>query len=69
MISSKDMHFAGVLNFKRKQQADALNALSSSVNIVAQEEVGTIRRHPSILKESQEVIILAMDVPTNFERG
>jgi hypothetical protein len=39
MVSPENMHFGGILDLECKEEADGLDALPPSINIVSQEEV------------------------------
>ena len=52
----------GVLDLVGQQQADGLQGLLPPVHIVTQEQVVALRGEAAILKEPQQVVVLAMDV-------
>lgn len=60
VVSAQDEEVLGVFDLVRKQQADGLQALLASINVIAQEEVVCLWRKPPILKETQQVVVLAM---------
>lgn len=62
MVASQEEKVLRVLNFVGKQQADRLQALLSSVHVVAQEQVIRVWREVAVLKQPQQVVILSMDV-------
>lgn len=66
MISSEDVHFFWVLDFVSVEQTDGLNALSSSINIIAQKQVIGLRRETTIFEESQHIVELAMNIAAYF---
>ena len=69
MVPSQQEEILGMLDLVGQQQADALNRLFSSINIVAQEEVVGIAWETSIFKEFDKVGELAMDITTDFDGG
>ena len=67
VIASEHVNHVGVLNFVAEKEANALNALLTSVHIVAQEEVPCLWRTACIVEKPQEVKILSMDVRSNCQ--
>jgi hypothetical protein len=68
VISSEDVYFFRVLNFISEQKTYRLDSLSSPVNIVSEEKIVGFGREAAILKESEHVVVLSMNIPTYFER-
>ena len=58
-----------MLDLQGEQKANGLNTLPPSINIVPKEEIAWLGRKSSILEEAQHVIVLAMDISTDFEWG
>lgn len=50
MVASQNANFVGIFYLKRKEKTDGLNALTSSVDIIAHEQVGRLWREPPILE-------------------
>jgi hypothetical protein len=63
VIPPKDEEVLWVLDLVGKEQADRLQGLLSSIDVVSQEEIVCFGREPSVLKQAQEVVILTMNVP------
>ena len=68
MISSQNKEIFGVFNLVGEQQANRLQGLLSPVHIVAEKEVIGLGRKSTILKETEEVVVLAVDVAWLCER-
>ena len=68
MVAAQDVHLAWVLDLQCEQQADRLDALSSPVYVVPQEQVARLRRQPSVFEQSQHVVVLPVDVTADLER-
>lgn len=62
VVASQQEKVLRVLDFVGEQQTDRLQRLLSSVHVVAQEQVIRVRREVSVLKQTQQVIILSMDI-------
>jgi len=62
MVSSEEEEVLGVLNFVAKKQTHRLDRLLSSVNVIAQEKIVCLRWEPSVLKYSQQIVVLTMYV-------
>ena len=67
MVSSQDVDFFWVLDFVGVKEADSLDSLSSSIDIIAQKEIIWIGRETAILEETEHVVVLAMDIAADFE--
>lgn len=62
MVSSQDEKVFRVLDFIRQKQADSLKRLLASVDIVTKEKIIGFGGETTVLKETQQVVILSMDV-------
>ena len=68
VVAAQDEEVFGVLDLVGEEQADGLERLLASVNVVTQEEVVCFRREPAIFEQTEEVIILAVDVTTDLHK-
>lgn len=68
VVTSQDEEIFGILDLVGKQKADGLERLLASVYVVAKEEVVGLGREATVLKESEKIIILAVNVAANLER-
>jgi hypothetical protein len=62
MVSAKNEEVLGIFNFVGKQKADCLQALFSSVDVVSKEQVVGFRRETAILKQTEQVVVLAVNI-------
>ena len=62
MVASENEEIFRVFDLVSEKEANGLQRLLPSVNVVAQEEIIGFRRKPAVLKESQKVVILAMNI-------
>ena len=74
MIAPDEVHVLGMLNLKRQQQADGLQAVRAPVHVIAQEQVVDVRDVAGgaggaiLLKEPHEVAKLAVQVAEDLDR-
>ena len=62
MIASQQKEILWVLDLVGQKQTDGLQGLLASVHIVAQEQVVALRGESTVLKQPQQVVVLAMDI-------
>jgi len=68
VISSKDEEIFGVFDLIRQKEAYGLEGLLTTVDIIPQENVIGLGGEPSILKKTEEVVVLTVDVAADFNR-
>lgn len=69
VIPSKDEYLIRVFYLIGVQQTNGLDALPSSIYVIAQEEVRWLRREAPVFKKSEHVVVLAMNVAAYFDWG
>ena len=62
VVSSEEEEILGILDLVGQKEANGLHRLLPSVNIVPKEEVVGIWRESAILKQPEEVTVLAVDI-------
>ena len=62
VVPSQHEKILRVFDLVRKEEADALQTLGPTVDIVAQEKVVGLGWEAAILEQTQEVVVLSMDV-------
>ena len=74
VIASQEENLPRVLQFKRQQQANHLETLTSTVDVIAEEDVveaaniaSLLRRSPNV-EEPHQAIVVAMQVAEYFDR-
>lgn len=67
MVATEDEEVLRIADLEGKEEADGLDGLSSTVDVVTQEEVVCIGRKATILEEPEQVVVLAVDVSTYFD--
>ena len=68
VVSTEDEKVLGVLDLVREQETDRLEGLLSSVDIITQEEVICLGGEPAVLEQSQQVVVLPVDVTADLDR-
>lgn len=67
VISTKNEEILWVFDLVRQKQADRLQGLLASIHVIAEEKVVGLRREATVLKQPQEIVVLAMDIAANLE--
>ena len=65
MVAAQEEEVLGILDLVREQQANGLERLLATVNVVAEEEVVRLRRETAVLKQPQQVKVLGGDGATH----
>lgn len=66
VVATQDEEVFGVLDLVGQQQADGLERLLSTVDVVTEEEVVGLRGEAAILEQPQQVVVLTVDVATDL---
>mmetsp|Transcript_103309 Transcript_103309/g.200179 ORF Transcript_103309/g.200179 Transcript_103309/m.200179 type:complete len:88 (+) Transcript_103309:958-1221(+) len=69
MIATEKEEVLRILDLVGKKQRDGFKTLLSPVNIITQEQVVALRGKTAILEQAQKVMVLTVDVTTDFEWG
>ena len=69
VVSSEQKEILWVFDFVSEEETDGLEGLFASVDVVAQEEVVGVWGEAAVLKESEEVVVLAVDVAADLDGG
>lgn len=62
MVSAQDEKVLGVLDLVGEQQADRLQRLLSSIDIVSQKQIIGLGWETTVLEEAEQVVVLSMDI-------
>lgn len=62
MVAAKQEEILRIFDFVGEQQADGLQRLLATIHIVAEEQVVWLGRKAAVLEQSQQVVILAVDI-------
>jgi hypothetical protein len=69
VVPAKNEEVLRILDLVCEQEADGLEALLAAVHVITQEEVIWLWREATIFKETEQVIVLTMNIPTNLDGG
>ena len=69
VVTSEDEEVFGVLDLVGEEQADGLKRLLTSVDVITEEEVVGLGREATVLEETEEVVVLAVDITTDLKRA
>lgn len=62
MVTTEYVKLIGVSDLECEQQTDRFDGLLSAVDIVTKKQVVRERREATILKQSQQVVVLSVDI-------
>ena len=62
MVPAKDEEVLRVLDLVRKEEANGLEGLLPAVHVITQEEVVRLGREAAVLEQSEQVVVLAVDI-------
>lgn len=62
MVPAEDEKVFRVLDFVRQQETDSLERLFTSINVVSKKEIVSFRRETAVLKQTQEIVVLSVDI-------
>ena len=66
VISSQNEEVLGVLDLVCQQEADGLEGLLATVDVIAEEKVVGLWREAAVLEKTEQVVVLSMDVAANL---
>lgn len=67
VVSPEDEEVLGVLDLVRQEEADRFQGLLTTVDVIAQEDVVSLRGEPTVLEETEEVVVLSVYVTANLD--
>ena len=62
MVAPQQEEVLGVLDLVRQQQADGLDVVLATVDVVSQEKVVRVGRELAVLEKTQQIVVLAVNV-------
>lgn len=69
VVTAENEEVLRVANLKREQEADGLDRLTAAVDVVSEEEIVCFRWEAAVLEETQQVVILAVDITADLDGG
>jgi hypothetical protein len=67
VVPSQDEEVLGILDLVREQQADRLERLLATIDVVAQEQVIRFWGKAAVFEQTEEIIVLAVDITLKDE--
>lgn len=68
VVAAQNEEVLGVLDLVREQKADGLERLLATVDVVTEEEVVGLGRKATVLEETEEIVILSVDITADLQR-
>mmetsp|Transcript_23177 Transcript_23177/g.37615 ORF Transcript_23177/g.37615 Transcript_23177/m.37615 type:complete len:263 (+) Transcript_23177:584-1372(+) len=69
VITAQHEEILGVFNLVSEEEADGLQTLLATIDVVAQENVVGLRGEATVFEETEEVIVLSVDVAADLDGG
>ena len=66
VVPAEDEKVLGVLDLVGKKQADGLERLLATVDVVTEEKVVRLRREATVFEEAQKIVVLAVDISADL---
>jgi hypothetical protein len=67
VVATEDEEVLRVLDLVSQQEADGLERLLATVDVVTKEEVVGLWWEATVLKEAQQIVVLSVDITTNLD--
>lgn len=68
MVATQNEEVLGVLDLVGEEQADGLEGLLATVDVVAQEQVVGLGGEATILKQTQKIVVLAVNIAADLSK-
>lgn len=66
VVASQDEEVLGVFDLVCQEQANGLERLLASIDVVAKEEIVGLRWESTVLEQTEEIVVLPMNVSANL---
>lgn len=66
MVSTQNKEVLGVLDLVGKEKANGLERLLATVDVVTEEKIVSLRGETAVFKETQKVVVLAVDITADL---
>ena len=66
MVAPQNEEIFGILDLICQEQADRLQRLFSSVNVITEEKVVCFGWEPSVFEQTEQIVILAVNISTDL---
>ena len=68
VVTAQDEEVFRILDLVCEQEANGLERLLATVDIIAEEEVVSLGRETAVLEEAEKIIILTVDIAANLKK-
>jgi cell division protein ZapA (FtsZ GTPase activity inhibitor) len=68
VVTTQDEEVLGVLDLVGKEQADGLQGLLATVDVITEEEVVGLRGESTVFEQTQKVVVLAVNITTDLTK-
>ena len=69
VVPAEDEEVLRVLDLVGKKEADGLERLLATVDVVAEEKVVRLGREATVFEEAQKIVVLAVDISADLGEG
>lgn len=69
MVTPEDEEVLGILDLVGEKEADGFERLLASVDVIAEEEIVCFGREATVLEQTEQVVVLTVDVAADLDRG
>lgn len=66
VVTTENKEVFRIFNLVCKEQADGLERLFATVDVVSEEEVVGLRREATVFKKTQEIVVLTVNITTDL---
>lgn len=66
VVATQNEEVFGILDLVGEQQADGLQRLLSAIDVVSEEQIVCFRGEAAVLEQTEQVIVLAMDITADL---
>lgn len=67
VVAAQNEEVLGVLDLVGQEEADGLERLLATVDVVTKEKVVGLRREATVLEEAKEIVVLSVDVTADLQ--
>lgn len=66
VVAAKNEEIFGILDLVGQEETNGLQRLFASINVIAEEEIVSFWGEAAVLKQSKEIVVLTVNIPTNL---
>jgi hypothetical protein len=69
VVTTENKEVFRIFDLVRKEEADGLERLLATVDVVSEEEVVGLRREATVFKKTQEIVVLTVNITTDLMKA